>query len=239
LADYSYWDYALFLSSSNITMPSAGDFNAAYSRYVAGAYGTGTVAVAAMNAEFSREIYEQNPSRRIYIEASWFFPQWAYDRASPHGLVFEINRQPVNELKQEVLEADRDFWSGVCKQFLGDEIRRDTSVEDLCRFVEKVYVRKDLSGFKGDQAYVSDTLAREWFGMARHATAALYQWRCIRDEKVEEKQRMLDESVSAYKQAFALNPMISMDFANLLSQIGRTNEAKRISSVRGIIATRP
>ena len=219
-------------------MPSSDDFNTVYSRYVAGAYGTGRVAVVAMNAEFSQLIYEQNPSRRIYIEASWFFPEWAYPRALPRGLVFEVSRWPVTQLKENALANDREFWSGVCKQLLGDEIRRETSVGELCEFVEKIYLRMDMTDFKGDRKYVSDRVAQDWFGMARQAAAALYQWRCVHGEQVEEKQRMLDESLFAYKQTLALCPMTSMDFAGLLSQIGRTNEATRILSVRERIAAR-
>ena len=238
LADYSYWAYADFLSGTNITMPGADDFNAVYSQYLTGAYGTGRVAVAAMNAEFSELIFHKNPGHRVYMESSWFLPKWAYDRCLPRGPVFEISRQPVPRLEEASLEDDRAFWSAVCKKLLGDVIGRGTSVGDVCEFVEARYLRSDMSAFKGHHNYVSDTLAQNWFGMARHTTAALYQWRCIQAKVNEEKQRMLDESMLAYKQTFALSPLTSMDFCDLLSQVGRTNEATRILSVREKIAAR-
>jgi len=239
LVDYSYWDYVRSLYGTNITMPDANDFNAAYSPYVAGAYGTGTVAVMAMNKKFSELISEQNPNHRIFMDATWFVPEWAYERAIPRGLVLELSRQQVSRVEQSILESDREFWSNLCKKLLGDVIRRETTVEEVCQLVETIYVRHDLSNFKGDQKYVFDQIAQDWFGMARHATAFLYQQRCIKAEEKEEKQRMLDESIFAYKQTFALAPLISKDFVDLLSQIGGTKEAKRILSVREKIAARP
>ena len=239
LTDYTYWDYARSLSSSYVTMPSIDDFNSACTRYYTGAFGTGSVAIAALNAEFSLRILRANPSRHIYMEASWFVPEWAYERAQPRGLVFELGQQPISRLDQAILDADREFWSGLCKKLLGDAIRRESSIGEVCEFVEGIYVRNDLSTFAGDRKYASDALAQNWFGMARHGSAALYQRRCIRAEGIEEKERMLDESIFAYKQTFALSPLISKDFADMLLQIGRTNEAARILSVRGKVAGRP
>ena len=96
-----------------------------------------------------------------------------------------------------------------------------------------------MSAFEGDRKYVTHALAQSWFGMARHATASLYQRRCIKAEEIEEKRRMEDESIFAYKQTFALSPLTSLDFVDMLSQIGCTNEATRILSVRKKIEARP
>lgn len=232
LVDYSYWDYVRYLWGTNITMPSDDDFNAAYARSVAGAYGTGTAAIAAMNAEFSRWVFQQNPGRQIYMEASWFMPEWAYDYAVPWGPVFEIRREPIARLEQAAIQRDHAFWSGGCKRMVGNGIRPEISIGELCDLVETIYLGKGMSDFKGDPEYLSDTVAQAWFGMARHATAALYQWHCIKAKDRDDKQRMLDESIFAYKQTFVLSPFTSLDFAGLLSQMGRTNEAARIVSVR-------
>jgi len=103
-----------------------------------------------------------------------------------------------------------------------------TSVNKVCDFVEKVFVRQDLADFKGDAAYLRDKPAQNWFGMARHSTAALYQWRCVHAAETQEKQRMLHEALLAYEQSFALDPTLVMDFADMLIQINQPQNARRL-----------
>ena len=42
----------------------------------------------------------------------------------------------------------------------------ETSIDEICSFIRKVYVRKDLKGFSGSHEYLEDRLAQTWFGMA-------------------------------------------------------------------------
>jgi hypothetical protein len=73
---------------------------------------------------------------------------------SPHKLILKINREPLAELPEELVRADREFWTRYLDPMIGDWLDEDTTVREVADFVGKTFVQRDLSGFKGDRLFV-------------------------------------------------------------------------------------
>src|SRR6185312_15805822 len=66
----------------------------------------GQVAVQAVNARISKLIFDKNPSREFYVEES--FPHdWMYPYLEPNGFIMKINREPLAELPDEIIQKDQ------------------------------------------------------------------------------------------------------------------------------------
>src|SRR5208283_1104004 len=94
---------------------------------------------------------------------------------------------------------------------IGNWISYDTPVKDVCDFCEKVYVRHDYSGFKGDPKFIRDEDAQKSFSKLRNSIASsIYQWRADFSDEARRnpalKARMTKETEFALKQSFALCP---------------------------------
>ena len=89
---------------------------------------------------------------------------------------------------------------------LGDWLNYDTSVADVAAFAEKVYLKHDLGGFKGDPQFVADTWAQKAFSKLRSSIGGVYNWRGTNAGTPGEKQRMAKEADFAFRQAYALCP---------------------------------
>ena len=58
----------------------------------------------------TKTIFDKNPDREFYVEES--FPlDWMYPYLEPHGLIMKINRQPLPEMSDEIVQRDRDYWT--------------------------------------------------------------------------------------------------------------------------------
>src|SRR5687767_10175144 len=122
----------------------------------------GQVAVMAINGLLTKVIFERNPNNEFYVEES--FPlEWMYPHLTPFGVIMKINRQPVPELTEEMLRRDHEFWSKYSERLIGNWITYDTSVKEIADFVERVYLRKDFRGFKGDLKFARDDQAQKAF----------------------------------------------------------------------------
>ena len=49
-----------------------------------------------------------------------------------------------------------EFWSKYSERLIGNWITYDTPLKDICAFAERVYLRRDFTGFKGDRKFVRD-----------------------------------------------------------------------------------
>ncbi len=167
---------------------------------------SGQVAVMSINGLLTKVIFDHNPSNEFYVEES--FPlDWMYPYLSPFGVIMKINRQPVTEMTEEMVKRDHEFWSKYSERLIGNCINYDTSVKEITDFVEKVYLEKDFSGFKGDRRFVRDDQAQKAFSKLRSSIAgSVYDWRYQTSQNPAEKQRMLKEADFAYRQAFAFCP---------------------------------
>ena len=166
---------------------------------------SGQTAVMEINGLMAKIIFDKNPAHEFYTEES--FPlDWMYPYLEPHGLIFKINRQPLVELSDEVVQRDHEYWRGLVTGMIGDWLNDETPVKEVTDFAEKIYLRRNLSGFKGDPRFVQNDYACKMFSKERANIADLYVWRMDHAKTSAEKERMAREADFAYGQAFALCP---------------------------------
>lgn len=188
---------------------------------------SGQVAVMAINGLLTKVIFDRNPTNEFYVEES--FPlDWMYPYLEPYGVIMRINRQPLPELPDETLRKDHEFWSKYSDRLIGNWITYDTTVKEVCDFVERVYLRKDYTGFKGDPKFVRDDQAQKSFSKLRSSIGGIYSWRVSQARTPAEQQRMLKEADFALRQAFAYcpySPEAVFRYTTLLATFGRLDDA--------------
>ena len=205
---------------------------------------SGQVAVMAINALFAKVIFDHETNREFYIEES--FPlDWMYPHLEPHGLIMKINREPLAELPDAVMRQDHEFWTARVAPVIGDWLKEDTSVQEICAFAQKVYIRHDFTGFKGDPRFVTDDWP-QWMSQLRSSIAGIYMWRIGLSGTGEpvppeylaktdaDRQRMIREADFACRQAFALNPdspEAIFRYVNFLVNQKRTADAIAVAEI--------
>jgi hypothetical protein len=166
---------------------------------------SGQIAVMAINGLLVKTIFDKNPDREFYIEES--FPlDWMYPYLEPHGLIMKINRQLLGEMSDEIVRRDHDYWTKYVTPMIGDWLNDDTPVSEVAAFTEKVYLKQDFSGFKGDPHFLQSADAQKMFSKLRSSQAGLYAWRVNHAADAAEKERMAHEADFAFRQAWALCP---------------------------------
>ena len=189
----------------------------------------GQVAVMSINALLAKVIFEKNPTNEFYVEES--FPlDWMYPYLSPFGVIMKINRQPLSELSETATKQDHEFWSKYSDRLVGNWVTYDTSVQEVVSFIEKVYLQRNFSGFKGDRKFIRDDSAQKAFSKLRSSIGGVYAWRVMNAKSGEEQQRMLKEADFAFKQAFSFcpfSPEAVGRYAQLLANplLGRIDDA--------------
>ena len=151
-----------------------------------------------------------------------------YPFLTPHGLIMKLNREPLQEIIDETVKKDHEFWSRYTQQLIGLAVNYETSVKELCDYVEKVYRRKDLKEFKGDDAFARNPAAQKTFSKLRSSIAGVYAWRTGNTKMPAAQQRMLKEADFAFKQAYALcpySPEALFRYVNSLVTAGRIDDA--------------
>jgi tetratricopeptide (TPR) repeat protein len=191
---------------------------------------SGQVAVMSINGLLTKVIFDKTPKHEFYVEES--FPlDWMYPYQEPYGIIMKINREPLKEMTQEICDRDHKFWSDYSERFIGNWITYDTPVSELCKFGEKMYLRHDFRGFKGDPKFVRDDNAQKAFSKLRSSIGGVYMWRFDTVQNPVEKQRMFKEAEFAFKQAFAFcpySPEAVYRYVQLLNKVGRIAEATEI-----------
>ena len=227
LADGLYLKYLRTMYGGRIYTPTDEDSKAAFDEYTTDAQArmgkgqlrpgedvrmvdgkvktSGQVSVMAINALIAKKIFDKNPDREFYIEES--FPlDWMYPHLMPNGLIMKLNRQPLAEIPDRVLRGDHDFWSGYIVRYLGDWLREDTSVAEICRRMEQTYAGKQIRRDSKPPFAVSFPSGL-MFSKLRSSIAGVYMWRAIQPQSnPAEKQRMTREADFAFRQAYALAP---------------------------------
>jgi len=253
LADSTYLDYLRAMYGPAIYTPTAEDSQKSFRDYTAEALRrrdqnalkpgedvqmkdgkleiSGQVPVMSINGLLTRVVFDRNPGREFYIEES--FPlDWMYPYLTPNGLIMRINRQPLPRLSEELVQQDHEYWSRYLEPMLGDWLNYDTSVAEVAAFAEKVYLKHDLGGFKGDPQFVADTWAQKAFSKLRSSIGGVYAWRVANANTPAEKQQMIKEADFAYRQAYALcptSPEVVFRYAQLLSSLNRADEARLLT----------
>jgi hypothetical protein len=227
LADGRYMDYLRGMYGSRIYIPTAKDSQGAFQEYLQDAQRrlqdkqlkpgedvkvvnnrvqvSGQVAVMSINGLLAKIIVDHNPEQEIYLEES--FPlDWMYPHLKPHGLIFKVNHEPLPGLSAAMIAQDHAYWSRYVGQLIGDWLHEDTAVNEVCDFGERVFLRRELGGFRGDAAFVRNDEAQKAFSKLRAGIGGLYAWRAEHADADEEKQRMRQEADFAFRQAVALCP---------------------------------
>jgi beta-lactamase regulating signal transducer with metallopeptidase domain len=198
----------------------------------------GMAAVMEINASITKIMFDENPNREFYIEESYPL-DWTYPYLEPHGLIMKINRQPLAELSERMVDADRKYWRNLANGMIGDWLTEETTVKAVAEFADKIYVRKDLSGFTGDPAFVQNDFARQTFAQLRSTIAGVYAWRigALKEAPAAEdyaaksapdRRRMAAAADFAFRQAFALCPSsteIVMPYTHFLTAQNRAADA--------------
>jgi tetratricopeptide (TPR) repeat protein len=188
----------------------------------------GQISVMGINGMLTKVIFDKNPDHEFYEEES--FPlDWMYPYLTPFGVIMKINRQPVPEITQAIIDKDHAFWSRWSERTIGNWITYDTSVKDICAWAENVYLRHYFGGFTGDRNFVRDDDAQKAFSKMRSSIAAsIYRWRISNPHSPAEKERVTKEAEFALKQAFAYCPYSAeavFHFMNLLLTANRIDDA--------------
>jgi len=193
---------------------------------------SGQVAVMSINALLTKIIFDANPDHEFYVEES--FPlDWMFPHLSPYGIIMKINREPVKEFTQEMIDRDHAFWSQYATRSIGNWITYETSVTNICEFAERVYIRRDYGEFQGDPKFIRDSDAQKAFSKLRSSIGGLYNYRINNASSPAEQARVIKEAEFALKQAYAFcpySPEALFRFVQLLSSIGRVDEALRLAT---------
>jgi tetratricopeptide (TPR) repeat protein len=189
---------------------------------------SGQVAVMSINGLLTKVIFDRNPGHEFYVEESYPL-DWMYPYLTPFGVIMKINREPLPEITQDIIDKDHAFWSRFSERTIGNWITYDTSVKDICAWAENVYLRHYFGGFTGDRKFVRDDDAQKAFSKLRSSSAAsIYQWRARNSHSPAEKERVTKEAEFALKQAFAYcpySPEAVFHFMDLLLNANRTDDA--------------
>jgi tetratricopeptide (TPR) repeat protein len=189
---------------------------------------SGQVAVMSINGLLTKVIFDKNPQHEFYEEES--FPlDWMYPYLTPFGVIMKINRQPLPEITQDIIDKDHAFWSRFSERTIGNWITYDTSVKDICAWAENVYLRHYFAGFTGARTFVRDDDAQKAFSKMRSSIAAsIYLWRSRNAHSPAESARVTKEAEFALKQAFAYcpySPEAVFHFMDLLLSANRIDDA--------------
>ena len=165
----------------------------------------GQVSVMMINGLLAKDIFDANPTNEFYVEES--FPlEWMYPYESPFGVIMKVNRQPLPEIDQAMVDKDHQFWSLYSARLIGNWLTYDTTISNICAFSEKLYLRRDFRDFHGDPKFIRDDDAQKNFSRLRSAQAGVYAWRMQHARTTNEMALMTKETVFAYKLAFAYCP---------------------------------
>jgi beta-lactamase regulating signal transducer with metallopeptidase domain len=194
---------------------------------------SGHVAVMAVNGLMCKLIFEKNPDREFYVAES--FPlDWMYPHLEPHGFIMKINRQPLKALPEETTQRDHEYWQSRVDAMIGKWLIDETSVQTIAEFVEKVYLRKDLSRFTGDPRFVQNGHPQRMFSKWRSSIGGLYKWRVANSKLAEDQRRMIKEADFAFRQAVAIcpaSPETIYRYVDLLTSISRLDDAIRLAEM--------
>ena len=231
LADSTYLDYLRSMYAGRIYIPTPEDSQKAFKDYTEDAQQrlqnhqlkpgeqvradpasgrvkvSGQVAVMAINGLLARDIFDRNTNQDFYVEES--FPlDWMYPCLEPHGLIFKLNREPLPELSDEIVQRDHDYWTKLIAPMIGKWLGNETPLADVVNYDEKVFRRHDLAGFKGDPRFVRNDYCCRTYCWERSNIADLYVWRMNHATTADEKERMGREADFAFRQALALCPSV-------------------------------
>ena len=78
-----------------------------------------------LNSLVGEWIWHRNKDQRAFFVEESFPMEWSYPNAVPHGLCYEIKRDPVPVLSPELVQGDMDYW----REYI-DHLKKDPRFED-------------------------------------------------------------------------------------------------------------
>jgi tetratricopeptide (TPR) repeat protein len=194
---------------------------------------SGQVAVMAINGLLTKVMFDRNPKNEFFVEES--FPlEWMYPHLTPFGIIMKINREPLRELSEDAIRRDHEFWTQYSDRLIGNWITYDTTVKEITEFVERVYLRRNFKGFKGDRKFVRDDQAQKSFSKLRSSIGGLYNyWVASSPPNSPMHARALKEADFAFRQALAFcpySPEAVFRYINLLLTNQRFEDALLVAS---------
>jgi tetratricopeptide (TPR) repeat protein len=194
---------------------------------------SGQVAVMSINGLLTKVMFDHNPKNEFFVEES--FPlDWMYPHLTPYGIIMKINREPLPELTEDIVNRDHEFWTKYSERLIGNWITYDTPIKDIVAWVEKVYLRRDFLGFTGDRRFIRDDQAQKAFSKLRSSIGGVYTWRIATSKPGSpQQQRMLKEADFTFRQSFAFcpySPEALFRYVNLLVSQQRLDDALTIAT---------
>ncbi len=227
MADSTYMDYIRAMYGSKITLPTKEDVQQAFSDYaadverrrqkgqlkpgeqVSNADGhlqiSGQVSVMEINGRLVKMIFDNNPQRRFFIEES--FPlDWMYPYLTPHGLIFELNRETQPEITPAEVSKDQACWQKITDEALGKWLTNGTALKEVCDFADKYGTGTHLEDYPGDKDFGGSVQTRKCYSKLRSSQAGMYAWRAQNAANNDERRRMNEAADLAYRQSYAICP---------------------------------
>lgn len=250
LADGTYLDYLRSMYGKEIYIPTPEDSERSFNDYyldvktrfknhqlkqgedvTEGSNGelqvNGRIAVIEINARMAKVIFDKETKRDFYVEESAPL-DWMYPYLEPHGLIFKLNRKPLEKLSDSIVARDDDYWSKLVSPMIGDWLNDETALSEVAAFVQKVFLRRDLSNFQGDPIFDKNIYAHSMFAKDRVAIAGFYAWRADHSSDEAEKKRMQHEADFAFRQAWAMcpdSPEVVIRYVDFLMETPRIDDA--------------
>src|ERR1017187_6198075 len=253
LADQTYLDYLRAMYGKKIHVPTVLDAQKAFEEYTTDLARrrklgqlkpgedvrmvngrveiSGQVAVMQINALLVKKIFDDNPGREAFIEESYPL-DWMYPYLTPHGLIFQLNRQPLAEISGKAVAADQAYWKKLTDEMLGGWLDEKTALKDVCDFADKYGLGKHLDDYKGDKSFAENADTRKCFSKLRTSIAGLYAWRAEHAQTADERSRMYLAADLAFRQGYAIcpySPEAIYRYVNLLLGRKRTDDAVLIA----------
>lgn len=188
---------------------------------------SGQVAVMGINALIARDVFDKNKDHEFFVEES-FSLEWMYPHLSPHGLIMKLNREELATITPEMIAEDQDYWDVRQREMIGNWLKPETTVKEVCDFATKTFLKHNYSGFRGDKKFVEDNRSCQAFSKLRSSTLGLYSWRAMHAKDPAERKRMFQAADFAGRQAFAFCPTYPealFRYLNLLLSQNRLNDA--------------
>jgi tetratricopeptide (TPR) repeat protein len=195
---------------------------------------SGQVAVMMINGLLCKVIFDNNPTNEFYVEESFPLP-WMYPYETPFGVIMKINRNPLPELTQDDFNRDHKFWSDYSERLCGNWITYDTTVSNICDFVQRTYIQNNYTGFIGNRRFVRDEDGQKAFSKLRSSQAGMYAWRCalppespFHEQTPQLQDALVRETDFAFKQSFAFcpySPEAVFRYVQFLMQYNRIDDA--------------
>jgi tetratricopeptide (TPR) repeat protein len=78
-----------------------------------------------LNSLVGEWIWQRNKDQRAFFVEESFPMEWSYPNAVPHGLCYEIKKDPVPVLNPGLVQGDMDYW----REYI-DHLKKDPRFED-------------------------------------------------------------------------------------------------------------